>query len=52
MSKRIGITSALSPSDHAALRRELYGYHFFDRSRNGKNFRLARKQPTQEELGL
>ena len=39
-------------ADPATLRRELYDYHFLDRSRDGKVYRLAEKQPTQEELGL
>ena len=39
-------------SDPATLRRELYDYGFFDRSREGKVYRLAEKQPTLEELGL
>ena len=39
-------------ADPATLRRELYEYHFLDRSRDGKVYRLAPKQPTPEELGL
>jgi len=39
-------------ADPATLRRELYDYGFLDRSRDGKVYRLARKQPTPEELGL
>ena len=39
-------------ADPATLRRELYDYRFLDRSRDGKVYRLAEKQPTQEELGL
>ena len=39
-------------ADPATLRRELYDYHFLDRSRDGKVYRLAEKQPTMEELGL
>ena len=39
-------------ADPATLRRELYDYHFLDRSRDGKVYRLSEKQPTQEELGL
>lgn len=39
-------------ADPATLRRELYDYGFFDRSRDGKVYRLAQKQPTPEELGL
>ena len=39
-------------ADPATLRRELYEYHFLDRSRDGKVYGLAKKQPTTEELGL
>lgn len=39
-------------ADPATLRRELYDYGFLDRSRDGKVYRLARKQPTPEGLGL
>ena len=39
-------------ADSATLRRELYDYHFLDRSRDGKVYRLAEKQPTPEELGV
>ena len=39
-------------SDPATLRRELYDYHFLDRSRDGKVYRLAEKQPTAEALGI
>ena len=39
-------------ADPATLRRELYDYGFLDRSRDGKVYRLAEKQPTPEELGL
>ena len=39
-------------ADPATLRRELYDYGFLDRSRDGKTYRLAEKQPTPEELGL
>ena len=39
-------------ADPATLRRELYDYGFLDRSRDGKVYRLAQKQPTPEELGL
>lgn len=39
-------------ADPATLRRELYDYGFLDRSRDGKVYRLADAQPTQEELGL
>lgn len=39
-------------ADPATLRRELYDYHFLNRSLDGKVYRLAEKQPTPEELGL
>ena len=39
-------------ADPATLRRELYDYHFLDRSRDGKVYGLAKKQPITEELGL
>ena len=39
-------------ADPATLRRELYEYHFLDRSRDGKVHRLAEKQPTPEDLGV
>ena len=39
-------------ADPAILRRELYDYGFLDRSRDGKIYRLAEKQPIPEELGL
>ena len=39
-------------ADPATLRRELYDYHFLDRSWDGKVYRLAEKQPTPEGLGL
>ena len=39
-------------ADPATLRRELYDYHFLERSRDGKIYRLAGKQSTLEELGL
>ena len=39
-------------ADPATLRRELYDYRFLDRSRDGKVYRLAKNQPTPEELGL
>ena len=38
-------------ADSATLRRELYDYHFLDRSRDGKIYRLSQTQPTPEELG-
>lgn len=37
-------------ADPATLRRELYDYHFLDRSRDGKVYHIANKQPTPEEL--
>ena len=39
-------------ADPATLRRELYNYRFLDRSRDGKVYRLAEKQPTPEDLGV
>lgn len=39
-------------ADPATLRRELYDYGFLDRSRDGKVYRLAEKQPAPEALGL
>ena len=39
-------------ADPATLRRELYDYGFLDRSRDGKVYRLAQKQPIPEDLGL
>ena len=39
-------------ADPATLRRELYDYHFLDRSRDGKVYCLAETQPKPEELGL
>ena len=39
-------------ADPATLRRELYDYHFLDRSRDGKVYRLAQMQPTPENLGI
>ena len=39
-------------ADPATLRRELYDYGFLDRSRDGKIYRLAEKQPTAEDLGV
>ena len=39
-------------ADPATLRRELYDYRFLDRSRDGKIYRLAEKQPTPEDLGV
>ena len=37
-------------ADPATLRRELYDYGFLDRSRDGKVYHIAKKQPTPEEL--
>ena len=39
-------------ADPATLRRELYDYGFLDRSRDGKVYRLAKKQPTAADLGI
>ena len=39
-------------ADPATLRRELYDYRFLNRSRDGKVYRLAEKQPTPEDLGV
>lgn len=39
-------------ADPATLRRELYEYHFLNRSRDGQIYCLADTQPTPEELGL
>ena len=39
-------------ADPATLRRELYDYRFLDRSRDGKVYRFAEKQPTPEDLGV
>lgn len=39
-------------NDPATLRRELYDYRFLDRSRDGKAYRLAEKQPTAANLGI
>jgi len=39
-------------ADPATLRRELYDYHFLDRSRDGKVYRLAEVQPTAADLGI
>lgn len=39
-------------ADPATLRRELFDYHFLDRSRNGKIYTLAQQLPEPEELGL
>ena len=37
-------------ADPATLRRELYEYHFLNRSRDGRTYRLAENQPTPESL--
>ena len=39
-------------ADPATLRRELYDYGFLDRSRDGKVYRLAEKQPTAADLEI
>ena len=39
-------------ADPATLRRELYDYRFLDRSRDGKAYRLAEKQPTAADFGI
>ena len=39
-------------ADPATLRRELFDYRFLNRSRDGKVYHLAEKQPKPEELGL
>ena len=39
-------------ADPATLRRELFDYRFLERSRDGKVYRLAAKQPAPEELEL
>ena len=39
-------------ADPATLRRELYDYRFLDRSRDGKVYRLAEKQPTASDFGI
>ena len=39
-------------ADPATLRRELYDYRFLNRSRDGKVYWLAEKQPTPEDLGV
>ena len=39
-------------ADPATLRRELYDYGFLDRSRDGKVYRLAEKQPTAADFGI
>lgn len=37
-------------ADPATLRRELYDYHFLDRSPDGREYRLAPEQPSSEDL--
>lgn len=39
-------------ADPATLRRELYDYHFLDRSPDGRVYRLGATPPRMEELGL
>lgn len=39
-------------ADPATLRRELYDHRFLNRSRDGKVYRLAEKQPTAADLGI
>lgn len=39
-------------ADPATLRRELYDYHFLDRSMDGRSYRLSPIQPKPEDLGL
>lgn len=36
----------------ATLRRELYDFHFLNRTPDGRTYELADPQPTPEELGL
>lgn len=38
--------------DPATLRRELYDFHFLNRTPDGRTYELADPQPTLEELGL
>ena len=38
--------------DPATLRRELYDFHFLNRTPDGRTYELAEPQPTPEELGL
>ena len=38
--------------DPATLRRELYDFHFLNRTPDGRAYTLADPQPTPEELGL
>ena len=39
-------------ADPATLRRELYDYHFLDRSADGRSYRLSPLQPKPEDFGL
>lgn len=39
-------------SDPATIRREMYDYRFFDRSRDGRVYKLCENQPTLQDLGL
>ena len=39
-------------ADPATLRRELYDYHFLDRSPDGRVYRVGANPPTPETLGL
>ena len=39
-------------ADPATLRRQLYDYHFLDRSADGRLYRKGATPPTMEELGL
>lgn len=39
-------------ADPATLRRELYDYHFLDRSPDGRVYTLGATPPTIEELGI
>ena len=38
--------------DPATLRRELYDFHFLNRTPDGRAYELADPQPTPEQLGL
>lgn len=38
--------------DPATLRRELYDFHFLDRTPDGRIYQKADPQPTEESLGL
>lgn len=39
-------------ADPATLRRELYDYHFLDRSPEGQEYRLSPERPSLEDLNL